>query len=89
MFIYNFTVSSILIVYLQYQPQQTKQPQQQQYGGQHHSGQHHVAQQQHGGQHAAAAQVIVSSLNHLLSIIVWLYNYKDMHFKEIYSSRSV
>lgn len=84
MFIYNFTVSSILIVYLQYQPQQTKQPQQQQYGGQ-----HHVAQQQHGGQHAAAAQVIVSSLNHLLSIIVFLYNYKNMHFKEIYSSRSV
>lgn len=80
-------MSSILIVYLQYQPQQTKQPQQ--YGGQHHSGQHHVAQQQHGGQHAAAAQVIVSLLNHLLSIIVFLYNYKDMHFKEIYSSRSV
>lgn len=87
MFIYNFTVSSILIVYLQYQPQQTKQPQQ--YGGQHHSGQQHAAQHQHGGQHAAAAQVIVSSLNHLLFIIVCLYNYKDMHFKEIYSSRSV
>lgn len=80
-------MSSILIAYLQYQPQQTKQPQQ--YGGQHHSGQHHVAQQQHGGQHAAAAQVIVSLLNHLLSIIVFLYNYKDMHFKEIYSSRSI
>lgn len=80
-------MSSILIVYLQYQPQQPKQLQQ--YGGQHHSGQHHVAQQQHGGQHAAAAQVIVSLLNHLLSIIVFLYNYKDMHFKEIYSSRSV
>lgn len=87
MFIYNFTVSSILIVYLQYQPQQPKQPQQ--YGGQHHSGQQHAAQHQHGGQHAAAAQVIVSSLNHLLSIIVFLFNYKDMHFKEIYSSRSV
>lgn len=75
-------MSSILIVYLQYQPQQPKQPQQ--YGGQ-----QHVAQQQHGGQHAAAAQVIVSSLNHLLFIIVCLYNYKDMHFKEIYSSRSI
>lgn len=87
MFIYNFTVSSILIVYLQYQPQQPKQPQQ--YGGQHHSGQQHAAQHQHGGQHAAAAQVIVSSLNHLLSIIVFLFNYKDMHFKEMYSSRSV
>lgn len=65
-------MSSILIVYLQYQPQQTKQLQHQQYGGQHHSGQQHAAQQQHGGQHAAAAQVIVSSLNHLLSIIVFL-----------------